>query len=64
MKVDWVYVEYHVVDQGLIKRAHKYGLKVMAYTVDDRDVIDGWEKAGILPDGIITDYDSIRQMLE
>lgn len=64
MKVDWIYVEYHVVDPNLIRRAHKFGLKVMAYTVDDRQVIDNWKKAGTLPDGIITDYDSIRKMLE
>lgn len=64
MKVDWVYVEYHVVDQDLIRQAHKYGLKVMAYTVDDRAVIDSWEKAGILPDGIITDNESIRKIFE
>lgn len=64
MKVDWIYVEYHVVDQDLIRRAHKFGLKVMAYTVDDRHVIDKWEKAGTLPDGIITDDERIREMLE
>ena len=64
MKVDWVYVEYHVVDRDFIEKAHAYGLKVMAYTVDDADVIQKWKSAGLLPDGVITDYDSIRKMIE
>ncbi len=54
MKFDWIYLHYSVVDASLIKAAHKQGLKVMAYTVNDSDIVNQWKETE-LPDGIITD---------
>lgn len=64
MNVDWVYVHYSVVDDELIRMAHKHGLKVMAYTINDQNVIAGWKDGGQLPDGIITDHKKIMDMFE
>lgn len=54
--LDWVYVEHTAVNADLVRRAHALGLKVMAYTVNDGAVIEGWRRHGELPDGIITDH--------
>ena len=54
--LDWVYVEQTAVNAGLVRRAHGAGIKVMAYTVNERAVIETWRSAGALPDGIITDH--------
>jgi phosphoglycerol transferase MdoB-like AlkP superfamily enzyme/glycerophosphoryl diester phosphodiesterase len=59
LDMDWIYVEYSVVDAGLIRRAHARGLKVMAYTVNEQTPVDRWRRQGELPDGIISDYESI-----
>ena len=53
--IDWIYVEYSVIDSELISMAHRLGLKVMAYTVNSSDVINRWKQNGMLPDGVITD---------
>ena len=63
MDVDWIYVHYSMVDSDLIRLAHETGLKVMAYTVNDQNIIEAWKKAGLLPDGIITDYENINEIL-
>jgi len=63
MEVDWIYVHYSIVDSDLIRLAHEYGLKVMAYTVDDKKIIEAWKNTGLLPDGIITDYEKINDNL-
>lgn len=54
--LDWIYVEHTVVNADLVRRAHGAGLKVMAYTVNDRTIIETWRRDGGLPDGIITDH--------
>ena len=64
MKVDWVYAHYSVITSQLIHTAHEYGLKVMAYTVNDANIIKGWKSAGLLPDGIITDYQSAISLIQ
>jgi glycerophosphoryl diester phosphodiesterase len=56
---DWVYVQHSVVDRELIELAHKYGLKVMAYTVNDPSVVLRWR--GDYPDGILTDTESLMR---
>ena len=53
LAMDWVYVEYSVLDTDLIRRAHERGLKIMAYTVNDSSAVKSWDDD--LPDGIITD---------
>ena len=58
MGFDWIYLHYSVIDEDLVKSAHELGLKVMAYTVNDVEIVDRWAKTG-LPDGIITDNISI-----
>ena len=55
--LDWIYVRYTVVDRKLIEDAHEIGLKVMAYTVNDADMIEQWRSH--MPDGIITDKTQI-----
>ena len=59
--VDWLYVEESVVTADLIRNAHSRGLKVMAYTVNDPATIKRWQSQGELPDGIITDHESISR---
>lgn len=54
--LDWIYVEHSVVDADLVRRAHGAGLKIMAYTVNERAIVDAWRRDGALPDGIITDH--------
>ena len=62
--VDWVYIHYSVVDERLISLAHRYGLKVMAYTVNDDETIIRWRESRLLPDGIITDYQSVISLIQ
>ncbi|MBF8268312.1 MAG: sulfatase-like hydrolase/transferase [Gammaproteobacteria bacterium] len=64
MKLDWVYAHYSVVNSELIHTAHEHGIKVMAYTVNDGNIIQGWKSAGILPDGIITDNEKMIGVIE
>jgi phosphoglycerol transferase MdoB-like AlkP superfamily enzyme/glycerophosphoryl diester phosphodiesterase len=64
LRVDWIYVHYSVVNEELLSMAHRYGLKVMAYTVNDPVIIAKWQSSGTLPDGIITDYQSMIAMVE
>jgi glycerophosphoryl diester phosphodiesterase len=59
--VDWIYVEQSVVVADLIRAAHARGLKVMAYTVNEKATLDNWRQHGELPDGVITDYESISR---
>lgn len=59
MNFDWIYLHYDVIDESLIKAAHEYGLKVMAYTVNDMEIVEQWAKTE-LPDGIITDSIAIN----
>jgi len=51
--INWVYVEQRIVSEELVRLAHSFGLKVMAYTVNDLSTIKAWKNE--LPDGIITD---------
>jgi len=60
--MEWIYVHYSVINKDLIMLAHKYGLKVMAYTVNDYDIILSWGDE--LPDGIITDTVEIKNKWE
>lgn len=59
MNVDWVYLHHSVIDAATVATAHEYGLKVMAYTVNDQAIIDRWKQNHTMPDGIITDYEKI-----
>lgn len=59
LDMDWIYVEHSVVDADLVRRAHARGLRVMSYTVNDPAVVDRWRAQGMLPDGIISDYEAI-----
>lgn len=53
--VDWIYVEHSVIDKELVENARRLGLKVMAYTVNSKNIIEQWRLNNILPDGVITD---------
>jgi phosphoglycerol transferase MdoB-like AlkP superfamily enzyme/glycerophosphoryl diester phosphodiesterase len=57
---NWVYLHFSVIDKELIQKAHNYGLKVMAYTVNSSDIINEWYETE-LPDGVITDDMGIIQ---
>ena len=50
MNMQWIYVHHKVFNSDLLERAHKKGLKVMVYTVNDKNELNG-----VQPDGIITD---------
>jgi glycerophosphoryl diester phosphodiesterase len=60
---DWIYVHHSVVDRNLLENAHHAGIKVMAYTVNDEDVIKNWFNKG-MPDGIITDTAGIASLVK
>ncbi len=60
MNMDWVYLHHSVATPEVIAYAHEMGLKVMAYTVNDKSVIERWLSTE-LPDGIITDYLEIKE---
>jgi glycerophosphoryl diester phosphodiesterase len=62
MNYDWLYVHYSVIDEQLIQDAHALGLKIMAYTVNDHEILDKWMATG-LPDGIITDKTAIKNRI-
>ena len=57
--LDWVYVHEKVFNSQLLDDAHKAGIKVMVYTVNDPQRLKDW--AGYLPDGIITDYQQVAK---
>lgn len=56
---DWIYVHHTVTDAALVRAAHRQGLKVMAYTVNEMEIIEEWRRQGELPDGIITDHETL-----
>lgn len=60
-EIEWVYVHYSVVDKELIDSAHSYGIKVMAYTVNDPAILHAWGDSR--PDGIITDSLKIHSVI-
>lgn len=60
MDMDWVYIHHDFVTPDLIANAHKIGLRVMVYIVNDPAVLDQWN-ANFFPDGILTDYTEIKE---
>jgi len=59
--LEWVYLHHSVIDKATIEMAHQHGIKVMAYTVNDASIIEGW--GDTLPDGIITDTQNILSLM-
>ncbi len=55
---DWLYLEQSVVNAELIDRAHRHGLKVMAYTINSPDALN--PLLATPPDGIITDHSELK----
>ena len=56
---DWIYVHSDILSKDLVDQAHALGIRVMVYTVNDKELVESWASAGILPDGIITDTESL-----
>jgi len=52
--LDWIYIHQSMATAEAVAAAHRYGLKVMVFTVNDFDVIAAL--APELPDGFITDH--------
>jgi glycerophosphoryl diester phosphodiesterase len=45
---------YELVDDKLIKKCHQQNIKVIPWTVNEKEKIEGFKKKGV--DGIISDY--------
>lgn len=48
---------YELVNEGLIKKCHKQNIKVIPWTVNDRETINKMKKMGV--DGLISDYPNL-----
>ena len=59
--LDWIYLHASVVSAEVIAEAHRQGIKVMMYTVNEASELErlGFE----LPDGVITDRWSLGEAL-
>ena len=49
--------EYSLVDEALLKQCHQQNIKVIPWTVDDKENIERLKKLGV--DGIISDYPNL-----
>ena len=50
---------YHMQDERLLARCHKKGIKVHVWTVNDKEDMERYARAGV--DAIITDYPNIAR---
>ena len=60
--LDWIYVEHSRLTNALVAEAHRQGLKVMVYTVNAPEDLERVLPAK--PDGILTDYKAIKNVME
>jgi len=49
--------DYSLINEGLLKKCHQKKIKVVPWTVDDKETIDRLKAMGV--DGIITDYPNL-----
>jgi glycerophosphoryl diester phosphodiesterase len=55
----WIFIHHRQLDSDLVEQAHRRGLRVMVYTVNDPD-----ELKGVVVEGVITDHKRIREQLD
>ncbi|MFW2386892.1 MAG: sulfatase-like hydrolase/transferase, partial [Polyangiales bacterium] len=57
--MDWVFVHHSQLTSSLVAQAHRRGLRVMVYTVNEPEELNG-----VVVDGIITDQKRIREQFD
>lgn len=60
--LDWLYVHEEALDADAIRRAHQWGFRVMAYTINEPKRLGAF--AGEWPDGIITDSAALAAQVQ
>lgn len=60
--LDWLYVHEEALDADAIRRAHQWGFRVMAYTINEPKRLAAF--AGEWPDGIITDSTALAAQVK
>ena len=57
--MDWIFIHHRQLDPSVVQQAHRRGLRVMVYTVNEPEELNG-----LLVEGIITDHKRLREQLE
>ena len=57
--MNWIFIHHRQLDADLVEQAHRRGLRVMVYTVNDPEELEG-----VVVEGIITDDKRIAALLD